>query len=263
MPDTILLVDDDLSLLDTIGSNLVSNKFKVLIAYDVDIAVEMLMNNTVNLLISDVEMPGKDGFDLVDNVRKIIKYRKLPIILMAENTDREVFFCQAEDGIRDVFRKPVKFPQILGSVTRILNKSAVPRSVSMETREQEILSKLSLLIVDDEENLRKMLNEFLESQVKFVGMAGSFEEAQAVIGNHSFDIIITDVKMPDKTGFDLVEWINEVPELAGMPIIMMSGVKRDISSIKRAKQLWIDKYLAKPFDLSTVRSILRALGSKK
>ena len=49
-----------------------------------------------------------------------------------------------------------------------------------------------------------------------------------------------------------MEWINELPEAAGMPIIMMSGVKRDISSIKKAKQLWIDKYLAKPFDLKTI-----------
>lgn len=262
MHENILIVEDDLELLDSLGTSLKEDKYNILIAYEADLALEILLKEKVDLLITDVEMPDCDSFYLVENVRKIIKYRKLPIILMSGEKFKEAVIRKEQYGIKEILKKPVKGAQLKEVAERLLRKTNKKKIISKEVHEREILGKLSVLVVDDEENLRQMLKEYLETLVKFVTTAGSFEEAKVSMENHSIDIVITDVQMQDCTGFELAEWINELPEAAGMPVIMMSGVRRDISSIKRAKRLWIDKYIAKPFDLKTINSILLEVGTK-
>jgi len=263
MNETILIVEDELELLDSLGTSLREDKYNILIAYEKALALEILMKEKVDLLIADFELPDSDGFDLVESVRKIIKYRKLPIILMSGDKIKEAITRREQYDIKEIIQKPVKGAQLKNLAEQILRKSEKKRIVSKEVLEREILSKLSVLVVDDEENLRLILEEYIKTLVKFVTTAGSLEEAKVAMDNHSIDIVITEVQMQECTGFELVEWINELPEAAGMPVIMMSGVKRDISSIKKAKQLWIDKYLAKPFDLKTIHSSLLEVGTKK
>ena len=88
MAKNVLIVDDDLKILDTLGSSLVSNKFNVHIAYNVKLALDILMKEKIDVLITDTEMPETDGFQLVDQTRKIIKYHELPIIMLSETMSK-------------------------------------------------------------------------------------------------------------------------------------------------------------------------------
>ena len=263
MAETILIVDDDLVSLDFMGSGLIAQGYKALIAYTADLAVEILLQNQVDLLITDVEMPEKDGFFLVEQVRKIIKYRKLPIIMLFTSYDKGEIEKGSKYDVKVFLKKPFEQKELLKTVSGILSKDADKKRTSKEVREREIFNKLSVLVVDDEENIREMLHEYLKTFIKYVNTAGGFEEATVLLQEHHFNIVISDIKMPDRSGFDLIEWINEFPETAGMPVIMMTGVMKDAASVKRAKQLWIDKFLAKPFNLNAIRSILLEIGSRE
>lgn len=260
MPDTILVVDDELDVLDTIGSSLIEKNYKVLIAYSADIALEMLLKNHVDLLITDLEMPEKDGFYLAEKARKIIKYRQLPIVMLAVNKDKDVTERGSEYGITAILSKSVELPVLHKTVSHILSKGGEKKGASKEIREQEILSELSVLVVDDEEDIRNLLQEFLNTQIKSVEVAGSVDEAIVSIQNHEIDVVITDIQMPDRSGFELVEWINECPNAAGIPVIVMTGVMKDASSVKKAKQLLIDKFILKSFELKTIKSALVEVG---
>ena len=263
MPDTILVVDDELDVLDTIGSSFIAKNYKVLIAYSADIALEMLLKNHVDLLITDLEMPEKDGFYLAEKARKIIKYRQLPIVMLAVNKDKDVTERGSEYGITAILSKSVELPVLHKTVSHILSKGGEKKGASKEIREQEILSELSVLVVDDEEDIRNLLQEFLNTQIKSVEVAGSVDEAIVSIQNHEIDVVITDIQMPDRSGFELVEWINEYPNAAGIPVIVMTGVMKDASSVKKAKQLLIDKFILKSFELKTIKSALFEVGSHK
>ena len=261
MPDTILVVDDELDVLDKIGSSLIAKNYKVLIAYSYDIALEMLLKNHVDLLISALEMPKKDGFYLAEKARKIIKYRQLPIVMLACNTDKDVMERGAKYEINAILHKPVELPVLHKTVSHILLKGNEKKGDGKEIRERDILSALSVLVVDDEENIRILLHEFLNTQIKSVKVVASVDEAIVSIRNHEFDVIITDIQMPERSGFELVEWINKYPETAGIPVIILTGVMRDASSVKKAKQLWIDRFIVKPFELKIIKSALVEIGS--
>ena len=64
MPENILIVEDELELLDSLGSSLREDKYNILIACEADLALEILMKKKIDLLIADFEMPGSNGFIL-------------------------------------------------------------------------------------------------------------------------------------------------------------------------------------------------------
>ncbi len=261
MAINVLIVDDDLKILDSLGSSLVAHKYNVHIAYDAKLALDLMLKEKVDVLVTDVEMPGKDGFQLVDQTRKIIKYRKLPIIMLSETMSKQEVEKVAAFQKVELLLKPVKVPQLLNSIDNFFSTNGANKGKHALISEREVLKNLSVLVVDEEETIRLMLQEFLEIHVQYVSIASSVEEAKTLFETHKYDILLSDIQLPDISGFDLVEWVNEFPKNAGMPIVMMTGVKLDAPSVKRAKQLRIDKYLAKPFDLEALRSILLTIGT--
>ena len=259
----ILLVDDELNELDRIGGELMAYQYKVLIAHTADTALDLLVKNPVDLLIVDSDMPEKDGFNLIEQVRSNNKYRRLPVLLLDARGDNETIERGKQLDVLFHIPKPVKVPKLIETVTDVFKKSGEMLARTREIREHEILRSLSILIVDDEENIRSLLCEYLCEQVKCAVTASSADEAIEAVKSHAFNIVITDIKMKEKSGFDLVSWINLYPELAGAPVIMMTGVMKDVESVKRAKLLLIDRYLAKPFDLSTMKNMIVELGTKE
>lgn len=66
------------------------------------------------------------------------------------------------------------------------------------------MNPLSILVVDDHEEIRSLLRQWLESSKHRVECAGSGNEALKRVKDHRFDLVITDVLMPDGSGVDLI-----------------------------------------------------------
>ena len=72
------------------------------------------------------------------------------------------------------------------------------------------MKQLKILVVDDEERMRKLVNDFLtRKQYKVVEAADGEEAINLFIKNNDFDLIILDVMMPKMDGFELVESMKE------------------------------------------------------
>jgi two-component system chemotaxis sensor kinase CheA len=114
----------------------------------------------------------------------------------------------------------------------------------------------SVLLVDDSAFFRNMLAPVLKASGYKVYAVGSAEEALQILnGNRTrIDAVITDVEMPDKDGFQLVEALRAEPRFASLPVIALSsGVSPD--AIQRARKLRIAEFVAK-FDRSGLLSAL-------
>lgn len=103
-----------------------------------------------------------------------------------------------------------------------------------------------LLFVDDERSflngIRRMLREY--RNVWDISYASTVDEALKMIGRDSFDIVISDIKMPGQTGFDLLDKLDTRPGLR-IPIVMLTGVD-DHDLKRRALNMGASDLLFKP-----------------
>ncbi len=103
----------------------------------------------------------------------------------------------------------------------------------------------SLLLVDDSPFFRDMLKPVLKAAGYKVIVAGSTEEALLVLSaDKRIDVIVTDIEMPGRDGFALVEAVRAQSRLHDVPVIALSaGVTPE--AIERARKLRISEFVAK------------------
>jgi EAL domain-containing protein (putative c-di-GMP-specific phosphodiesterase class I)/CheY-like chemotaxis protein len=120
--------------------------------------------------------------------------------------------------------------------------------------------KARLLIIDDDTEISDILHEFLSRSYYCVVM-NSADEALAVLGTQSFDIIMTDINMPRMTG---LEMLPSIVKLAPESVTIMISGQRMIESAIEAMRAGAFDYIMKPFELHEVAAVVRrALAHRK
>ena len=114
-----------------------------------------------------------------------------------------------------------------------------------------------LLVVDDDERLRTLLQRYLSSNGFRVSAAADAADARTLMKSMAFDLLILDVMMPGESGFDLTK---SVRENSSVPILMLTA-KGEAEDRIRGLEYGADDYLAKPFEprelLLRVSALLR------
>ena len=108
------------------------------------------------------------------------------------------------------------------------------------------MRKLKILVVDDNEGIRELLETFLSYDGHKVSLAtDGFQAQQALLKeNGGYDLVITDHRMPKMLGVELVRWIKmNYPEIK---VILMTGDGKEVTSVALAAGA--DQILDKPFD---------------
>jgi DNA-binding response OmpR family regulator len=127
--------------------------------------------------------------------------------------------------------------------------------------------KAHILVVDDEAEVRELLQEYLGRQEFEVSTAESVPAARAVLnaatGVRPFDLVILDLKMPGENGLVLA---RELRDRGGVAVIMLTASGETIDRIV-GLEIGADDYLAKPFDprelLARIRSVLRRVAMSR
>lgn len=123
------------------------------------------------------------------------------------------------------------------------------------------MSGQRLLIVDDEASIRDMLAFFFHKRGFEVQTASNFTEGQASILRSTPDLVLSDIKMPDGNGLDLLRKVKA--ESPKTPVIMITAHTSTADAIEAMKAGAVD-YIAKPFNIEELGLIVdRALGEKQ
>lgn len=121
----------------------------------------------------------------------------------------------------------------------------------------------TVLIIDDEVFIRRLIRRMLERTGFNVIEAGSGKQALAVLNDHQSrpDIITCDIAMPDITGFELLQKIKDDPDLAHIPIVMLTAMGQ-LEEENRAREMGASGYITKPFRADKLKEILNSLVEK-
>ena len=112
---------------------------------------------------------------------------------------------------------------------------------------------LSILVVDDEENIKQLLRDILEDEGYYVDVASSITEAKNKLREKDFDIVFLDVWLPDGEGTDLIEPIKK--ESPHTKVIMISG-HANIPVAVKALKLGAYDFLEKPLSTEAILTVL-------
>jgi len=110
-----------------------------------------------------------------------------------------------------------------------------------------------ILVVDDERNILLLLNKFLKQEGFHVETARSFDEAISRLAD-PFDLVITDMRLPGRSGLDLLRWVKERrPEL---PVIVITAYG-SIENAVEAMKIGAANYLTKPIEHDEMLAIIK------
>lgn len=131
-PSSILLVDDDARLREIVGMALEGEGYGVRTAASAEEAAEILQGHEPDLLILDVMLPGKDGFELA---REIRTRSPVPILMLTAKTDTIDVVVGLESGADDYVTKPFVTKELVARIRALLRRSrageTVPRRISV------------------------------------------------------------------------------------------------------------------------------------
>lgn len=119
----ILVLEDDVKLNQTVCIYLNDNGFHAKGCLNANAAYEEMYNNLYELIISDIMMPGIDGFEFAENVRRINK--QIPILFMSAKDDLPSKQKGFQLGIDDYMVKPIELDELLLRIRALLRRANI------------------------------------------------------------------------------------------------------------------------------------------
>jgi DNA-binding NtrC family response regulator len=242
----ILVVDDDPYLLDMLIETLRTIGYDAAGVPSAEEALRFLDATPVDLVITDIRMPGMDGVEFT----RLVKQRQpdLPVIFITGAFNSSILKTTEADGF---LAKPFRIGQIEELIEDVMSR--LPASVSPKRGD-------TILVVDDDDTFRQMLMETLKvSGYKTLGAAGS-AEAMTALDNPAIDAVITDIKMPGMDGITLAGHIKQ--RRPKLPVILMTGYIPAEGEHPPVVDS-VDGFLIKPFKIESITDLLETLKRRR
>jgi two-component system response regulator PilR (NtrC family) len=111
------------------------------------------------------------------------------------------------------------------------------------------------LVIDDEPDIRELLSITLGRMQIEVVTAGDYASAIKALGPERFDLVLTDMRLPDGDGLDIVDWIQH--HRPGVPVAVITA-HGNVDTAVRALKLGAFDFISKPLDLGALRKLIKA-----
>jgi len=242
---TVLVVDDEKMIRDLLGDTLSAIGYTTKTAEDFDSAQELLKIGGIDVVITDIMLSDKTGFELIKLVKD--QYPNTPVLAISgKNISKQSIMNVGADGY---LAKPFR----IGVVEEMIQKTLLHRDIDAA---RHIPGRKKILVVDDEPDVVSTLIESLEALGYQAKGAPNGKEALNAIKTEDFDLVISDIRMPEKNGIDLLRDIKAGnPDL---PVVIITGYTLAYPP-EQAVREGADGYVAKPFRINQIDDLLAKL----
>jgi CheY-like chemotaxis protein len=271
LPDgmRVLVVDDNATNCRILEEMLRNRGMQPHVASSANEALQMLRDARARrcpyqLVLSDVHMPGADGFALVEGIQRDSDLGGT-VIMMLTSGDQPGDIDRCEElGVSSYLLKPVKQSELLDAIAAAVGAATPHDEVAEEAVGPELPATrpLRVLLAEDSEMNQRLAVAMLEKEGHRVTIAGDGEEAVAAWRSGNFDLVLMDVQMPVMDGFEAARAIR-AQEAGGerrTPIIAMTAhaLKGDR---ERCLEAGMDDYVSKPVNRTTLVAVVNRLVS--
>ncbi|MBZ0210796.1 MAG: HAMP domain-containing protein [Hyphomicrobium sp.] len=212
----LLVVEDDPHYARILMDLAHDNGFKVLIAQRGAEALALATEFNPNAISLDVFLPDMLGWSVLSQLKQNPLTRHIPVQMITLDEDRQHGLAQ---GAFSFLSKPTTVDGLRVALTRI-REFTVPR-------------RKQLLVVEDNEAERIGIRELLHHDDIDVATAARGEEALEFLRANTCDCVVLDLKLPDMSGFDVLEELSKDEALAQIPVVVFTG--RELSAEEEAR----------------------------
>jgi DNA-binding response OmpR family regulator len=273
----ILIIEDEKDLVDVLEKKLTNQGYEVIKSYNGEDGLIKIKREKPDLILLDILMPKKDGFDVMRDMQEA-GLMSIPLIIISNSgqpveTDRALamgardFLVKAEFDPEEVI---VKIEKILSQNSSLASSSKNNKKEVNEKKEKMKNLKNNnpnsrILIVEDDKFLHELIAKKLKKEGYEVVDADNGQEALGKIKEGGIDLILLDLILPDINGFEVLKQIKESGSKAkDTPVIILSNLGQS-EDIEKGMNLGAIDFLVKahftPGEI--IDKISQALSRKK
>ncbi len=126
MAKHLLIVDDEQDIIDLLKFNLEAEGYKTSTALDGEKAIQIATQQNPDLIILDIMLPGKDGYQVIRDLRKDPKSQNIPVIFLTAKDSEIDEVVGLELGADDYIIKPISIRKLVARVKNVLRKTVHP-----------------------------------------------------------------------------------------------------------------------------------------
>ena len=214
------------------------------------------------LVLTDMHMPGMDGFGLVERIRNQNEIAAATVMMLSSGARRGEMARFRELGLFAYLVKPIRQSELRDAIARALDRrdpQSALRAIPPETERRSPRSSAALHVLLAEDNTvnQRLASRLLEKRGHRVTVANNGQEALNLLDRTSYDLVLMDVQMPLVDGLEATRLIRDREKGRGthQPIVALTAhaVKGDE---ERCREAGMDGYLAKPIRPQELDAIL-------
>jgi PAS domain S-box-containing protein len=215
---TALVVENDLKSADLIRVQLEAEGFEVVHAASAEAALLLAEQQPMSLITLDVLLPNMDGWELLGRLKQVPACARVPVVIISIVADRNKGFALGAAG---VMQKPISRQQLYDSLVQL---GLTPRSNG---------GGLKVLVVDDDPTAVELIAVRMLDLASTVLRAYGGREAIELARRELPDLIVLDLMMPDVSGFEVVEALNQNRATARIPILVVTAAHSTSEELNR------------------------------
>ncbi|MFC5578891.1 HAMP domain-containing protein [Lysobacter niabensis] len=215
----LLVVEDDPRYAAVLRDLARSRGFRVLVANRGSDALRLVREFKPTAVSLDIFLPDMLGWTVLARLKQDSSTRHIPVQIVTVEEERHQ---SIERGAFAYLAKPATTESIGEALQRIKDYT-LPRVKR-------------LLVIEDDAGERLSIEELIRHDDVSIDTVGTGAEAMEALRDGNYDCAVLDLRLPDMSGFELLERIKDVPRLANVPIVVFTGKELTAEEHKRLKK---------------------------
>jgi CheY-like chemotaxis protein/HAMP domain-containing protein/signal transduction histidine kinase len=216
---TLLLVEDDVRYAAVLRDMARSKGFRVLVAHRGSEALRLVRDYRPSAISLDIFLPDMLGWTVLARLKQDSETRHIPVQIVTVEEERHQ---SIERGAFSYLAKPATTETIDAALQRIKDYT-LPRVKR-------------LLVVEDDAAERMSIQELIRHDDVSIDTVGSGQEALDALKRDGYDCVVLDLRLPDMTGFELLDLLQAEPTLRDVPVVVFTGKDLSIDEDRRLKK---------------------------
>ena len=242
---TILVIDDERMICDLLRSAFSAHGHEVLTATSGREGLEIFRQRKPRFTLLDLHMPEMDGIEVLQAIRKI--NADAPVIMLTGGGTDALEIRARGLGVTDFLRKGLPLETLVTTIDRAMQRPGkLTAAVAVGSAPSDSPETPSVLVVDDEPQIRSMLSQYLTSRGYQVRVAQDGPTALAMVEEALPQFVILDMYMPGMNGLELLRELRARKYAGG--VLGLTG-SQDEKLLQGVLDLGAVDVMGKPVDL--------------